>query len=142
MTSEWNNQYCPIKNRTLFSLSFCLDTKERKNQFSIEDVRLKFLIDRYTKRVISWAYQTTSACRYRIRFKIFFILSLPIETKKNKSTFRAIFITFIYFLSGTNVIFNCYERWADYARIPFQLYFFFKIKKNKQSIMEAKKIPK
>ena len=45
--------YCPIKNRTLFSLSFCLDTKERKNQFSIEDVRQKFLIDRYTKRVIS-----------------------------------------------------------------------------------------
>jgi len=34
--------YCPIKNRTLFSLSFCLDTKERKNQFSIEDVRRKY----------------------------------------------------------------------------------------------------
>ena len=72
------------KNRTFFSLSFCLDTKERKNQVSIEDVRLKFLIDRYTKRVISYAYQTTSAFRYRLRIEILFILSLPIETKKNE----------------------------------------------------------
>ena len=30
------------KNRTLFSLFFCLDTKERKNQFSIEDVHLGY----------------------------------------------------------------------------------------------------
>jgi len=67
-----------------FSLSFCLDTKELKNQVSIEDVRRKFLLDRYTKRVISSAYQTTSAFRYRLRLEIFFILSLPIETKKNE----------------------------------------------------------
>ncbi len=73
------------KNRTFFSLSFCLDTKERKNQVSIEDVRLKFFIDRYTKRVISKAYQTTSAFRYRLRLKIFFTLSLPIETKKKRT---------------------------------------------------------
>ena len=72
------------KYRTLFSLSFFLDTKERKNQFSIEDVRQKFFIDRYTKRVISCAYQTSSAFRYRLRLEIFFILSLPIETKKKR----------------------------------------------------------
>jgi hypothetical protein len=45
------------KNRTLISLSFCLDTKERKNQVSIEAVRRKFLSDRYTKRVYALAYK-------------------------------------------------------------------------------------
>ena len=29
-------------------------------------------------------YQTTSAFRYRLRIEIFFILTLPIETKKNE----------------------------------------------------------
>ena len=45
------------KNRTLFSLSFCLDTKERKNQVSIEAVRRKSLSDRYSKRVYALAYK-------------------------------------------------------------------------------------
>jgi hypothetical protein len=45
------------KNRTLFTLSFCLDTKERKNQVSIEAVRRKFLSDRYSKRVYALAYK-------------------------------------------------------------------------------------
>ena len=95
--------YCPPLGRKKSDLIFFVllswyygklstSTKERKNQFSIEVVRRKLLIDRYTKRLISFAYQTTSAFRYRLRFEIFFILSLPIETAKKTNSKLFIFL--------------------------------------------------
>jgi len=105
------------KNRTLLSLSFCLDTTAgsaqvqknetacakalavAQNQVSIEAVRRKFLSDRYSKRVYALAYKRQalfgigsaskfSSLHYRLVFKSSaFSSSLRQSRPKSAETF-------------------------------------------------------
>ena len=91
---SYSLRFCPLPRRKISdvnSLSFCLDTKERKNQFLIEDVHLGSA--RCPLSESSGAerhfYQTSSAFLYRLRLDPLrrggggsSSSLLPIETKK------------------------------------------------------------